>query len=144
MGDSKRSPAAGRDTSGADGWKRSKRRCVASVKRWGGTHAHPDPMLRPLASALCQRPRPRRVDPLHGRRGATRLGELRPIAGRRARGPSDPGQLARSLCEVDEVRRWPTKIRRFQKGSCHLTADTLDELHALAKRNAARLVSAWV
>lgn len=35
---------------------------------------------------------------------------------------------------VDELKRWPTKIRCFQTGSCHLTADTLEELHALAKR----------
>lgn len=33
---------------------------------------------------------------------------------------------------VDEVRRWPTTIRCLAGGSCHLTADTLDELHAVA------------
>ncbi len=35
---------------------------------------------------------------------------------------------------VDEVRRWPTRIRCFAQGSAHLTADTLGELHALAAR----------
>lgn len=35
---------------------------------------------------------------------------------------------------VDELRPWPTKIRCFRPGSCHLTATTLDELHAFAKR----------
>lgn len=35
---------------------------------------------------------------------------------------------------VDEVRQWPTRIRCFQAGSAHLTADTLEELHALARR----------
>lgn len=35
---------------------------------------------------------------------------------------------------VDELRTFTTKIRCFQRGSCHLTADTLDELHAMAKR----------
>lgn len=35
---------------------------------------------------------------------------------------------------VDEVMRWPTKIRCFKAGSCHLTADTVEELHAFAKR----------
>jgi len=35
---------------------------------------------------------------------------------------------------VDEIMRWPTKIRCFRNGSCHLTADTLEELHALARR----------
>lgn len=35
---------------------------------------------------------------------------------------------------VDELMRWPTKIRCFQAGSCHLTADTVEELHAFAKR----------
>lgn len=33
---------------------------------------------------------------------------------------------------VDELVRHPTKIRCFQAGSCHMLADTLDELHALA------------
>lgn len=35
---------------------------------------------------------------------------------------------------VDELRQWPTKIRCFKPGSCHLTADTLEELHAFAKK----------
>lgn len=34
---------------------------------------------------------------------------------------------------VDEVRVWPTKVACFRKGSAHLTADTLDELHVLAE-----------
>lgn len=33
---------------------------------------------------------------------------------------------------VDEIRMWPTTIRCFREGSCHLMADTLDELHAFA------------
>lgn len=35
---------------------------------------------------------------------------------------------------VDELARYPTSIACFKSGSCHLTADTLDELHAFAKR----------
>lgn len=35
---------------------------------------------------------------------------------------------------VDELRVWPTKIRCFKGGAAHLTADTLDELHAFAAR----------
>jgi hypothetical protein len=35
---------------------------------------------------------------------------------------------------VDELQRWPTGIRCFKSGSCHLTADTLEELHSFAKR----------
>lgn len=35
---------------------------------------------------------------------------------------------------VDEIRRWPTRIRCFQRGSCHLTADTTEELHSFARR----------
>jgi hypothetical protein len=35
---------------------------------------------------------------------------------------------------VDEVRVWPTTIRCFKAGSCHLTADSLDELHSFARR----------
>jgi hypothetical protein len=36
---------------------------------------------------------------------------------------------------VDELQVWPTKIRCFKAGSCHLTTDgTLDELHAFATR----------
>lgn len=33
---------------------------------------------------------------------------------------------------VDELQRWPTKIRRLRDGACHLTADTVEELHAFA------------
>lgn len=35
---------------------------------------------------------------------------------------------------VDEVRVWPTRIACFRNGAAHLTADTLDELHAFAVR----------
>lgn len=35
---------------------------------------------------------------------------------------------------VDELRRWPTKIWCFLKGSAHMTADTLEELHEMAER----------
>lgn len=35
---------------------------------------------------------------------------------------------------VDEVRVWPTKIACFRGGSCHLTADTIEELHETAAR----------
>lgn len=36
---------------------------------------------------------------------------------------------------VDEFRVWaPTSIRCFKSGSCHLTADTEEELHAFAAR----------
>ncbi len=36
---------------------------------------------------------------------------------------------------VDELRVWPTKIRCFKAGSCHLTTDgPLGELHAFAKK----------
>lgn len=35
---------------------------------------------------------------------------------------------------VDELQRWPTTIRCFKGGSCHLMADSLDELHAMAAR----------
>lgn len=35
---------------------------------------------------------------------------------------------------VDELHRWPTRIRCFREGSCHMTADTLEELHAMAER----------
>lgn len=35
---------------------------------------------------------------------------------------------------VDELRRWPTTIVCFRAGSCHLTADSIDELHAFAAR----------
>ncbi len=35
---------------------------------------------------------------------------------------------------VDELVLWPTRIRCFANGSCHLMADTEDELHAFAAR----------
>lgn len=35
---------------------------------------------------------------------------------------------------VDEIHVWPHAKGIFRKGSCHLTADTLDELHELASR----------
>ncbi len=35
---------------------------------------------------------------------------------------------------VDQLQPWPTPIRCFKAGACHLVADTLDELHAIAKR----------
>lgn len=38
-------------------------------------------------------------------------------------------------CYVDEARIWaPTTIRCFAGGSSHLTADTVEELHAFASR----------
>lgn len=36
---------------------------------------------------------------------------------------------------VDEFMIWlPSKIPCFRKGSCHMTADNEDELHAMAKK----------
>jgi hypothetical protein len=35
---------------------------------------------------------------------------------------------------VDEILMWPTKIRCFRDGSCHMSADTLGELHAMAAK----------
>jgi len=35
---------------------------------------------------------------------------------------------------VDNLVQWPTKIRCFKGGSCHLEADTLEELHAFAAK----------
>lgn len=35
---------------------------------------------------------------------------------------------------VDRIQSWPTRIRCFKEGSCHLWADTEAELHAFAKR----------
>lgn len=35
---------------------------------------------------------------------------------------------------VDELQVWPHAKGIFRKGSCHLTATTLDELHAFAAR----------
>lgn len=34
---------------------------------------------------------------------------------------------------VDQIRKWPTKIKCFQAGSCHMVADTLEELHQMAE-----------
>lgn len=42
---------------------------------------------------------------------------------------------------VDEICRWPTRIRCFQDGSCHMTADTEEELHVMA--GAIGLRRAW-
>jgi len=42
---------------------------------------------------------------------------------------------------VDALRQWPTPIKCFQAGSCHLLADTPDELHAMAA--AIGLKRAW-
>lgn len=37
--------------------------------------------------------------------------------------------------KVDEFRIWaPTRIRCFKAGSCHLTADSVEELHEFALR----------
>lgn len=33
---------------------------------------------------------------------------------------------------VDCLKVWPTRYACFAKGSCHMFADTLDELHAFA------------
>ena len=36
---------------------------------------------------------------------------------------------------VDELQKWPTRIRCFKAGSCHLTVDgPIEELHAFARR----------
>jgi len=46
---------------------------------------------------------------------------------------------------VDELRRWHLQGQRvprcFERGSCHMTADTVEELHAMARR--LRLRRAW-
>ena len=34
---------------------------------------------------------------------------------------------------VDPISTWPTAIRCFKAGSCHLVADTVEELHAFAR-----------
>lgn len=36
---------------------------------------------------------------------------------------------------VDELRRYPTKIRCFVAGSCHMMADTVEELLRVADRS---------
>lgn len=35
---------------------------------------------------------------------------------------------------VDRIQQWPTALRCFKAGSCHMWADTPDELHAMAAR----------
>lgn len=35
---------------------------------------------------------------------------------------------------VDTIVQWPNARPPFNKGSCHMTADTLEELHAFAAR----------
>lgn len=35
---------------------------------------------------------------------------------------------------VDELRKWPNARGKFKAGSCHLMADTLEELHSFAKQ----------
>lgn len=35
---------------------------------------------------------------------------------------------------VDEIIHWPTHIKVFLHGSCHMTADTLKELHDMANK----------
>jgi len=35
---------------------------------------------------------------------------------------------------VDSIVQWPTRLRCFRQGSCHLAADTLEELHTFARR----------
>lgn len=35
---------------------------------------------------------------------------------------------------VDEVQQWPTQIPAFRSGFCHLTATSVEELHAFADR----------
>ena len=41
---------------------------------------------------------------------------------------------------VDELQKWPTRIRCFKAGSCHLTVDgPIEELHTFALRLGLRL-----
>ena len=42
---------------------------------------------------------------------------------------------------VDEIREWPTRIRCFKGGSCHLTADHIEALHKFARK--LRLKPEW-
>jgi len=35
---------------------------------------------------------------------------------------------------VDNIVQWPARLRCFRQGSCHLAADTLEELHTFARR----------
>jgi hypothetical protein len=35
---------------------------------------------------------------------------------------------------VDQLIRWPTNLRTFANGSCHLIAETEEELHTFAAR----------
>jgi hypothetical protein len=41
--------------------------------------------------------------------------------------------VADDVVMIDELQRYPTKIRCFRDGSCHLTGTDLDELHAFAR-----------
>ena len=34
---------------------------------------------------------------------------------------------------VDQIQEWPTRIACFKAGSCHLVADSIEELHGFAK-----------
>lgn len=42
---------------------------------------------------------------------------------------------------VDDLHKYPTKLRIFMDGSCHLMAETEEELHAFAER--LHLLGAW-
>lgn len=42
---------------------------------------------------------------------------------------------------VDQLQRWPTKLAIFKHGSCHMLADTDEELHEFARRMS--LKRAW-
>lgn len=43
-------------------------------------------------------------------------------------------KVAAMAVYVDELRNWPTVIRCFKDGSCHMWADSLEELHTFARR----------